>query len=312
MSQRNQTRHSTRGGLRTNSSPEQLLQDLTHPALHIRNVSDALVVVEAVRRGMLPLITHRLSIEDREQVGAGRVYVWEESAQEGGLVRWTDGRKWSQSRVLGECLLYEEKVEITEEEREAKAQRRVQRIVNPGLSVPPPSRNQRQSKSDGLTKESYSFFVQGPGDLSRKWHVVAYSIWSERAIHPTVDHYPDLQAIRVPPGVFSLARNRSAEGSHVLSASEGNLRSVASTFAESSRSRSMGSLADNVMRGLPPVRDSAAQRVVLPPISTLPFHDPARPMYTYPPPARVSPAQGPNSTVSDEDRRMLDSFPLHL
>ncbi|CAK5262926.1 unnamed protein product [Mycena citricolor] len=310
MSYRNHSRHNTQGGPRANSSPEPLLQDLTHPALQIRNVSDALIVVEAVRRGMLPLIIHRLSVEDREQVGAGRVYVWEESDRKGGLMRWTDGRKWSQSRVLGERLFYDEKVEITEEEREAKAQRRVQRIVNPGIPVPPPNRNQRQFKSDGLTKENYSFFVKGPGDLSRKWHLVAYSIGSERATYPTITHYPHLLAIRVPPGVFSLSRNRRVREKHVPSACGGSLRSVESTSIESSSSR--GSRAENAARGLPQVGDSAAQRVILPQISTLSFNDPDGPRYTYPPPTRISPAQGLKSTFSDEDRRMLDSFPLHL
>ncbi|KAJ7669667.1 Gti1/Pac2 family-domain-containing protein, partial [Mycena rosella] len=173
----------------------------------IRNAGDVLVVLEAVRRGILPLVTHRLSGSERDQLGNGNVFVWEESQNEGGLVRWTDGRRWSQSKVCAECLLYEEKVEVTEEEREAKALRRAQRICNPGKSVPPPRRNQRPSKCGGLTKQTYSFIVRLPGSgISRKWHTVAYTSWPDRAGLPVIEDYPGLREIRVPAGVFARSK----------------------------------------------------------------------------------------------------------
>ncbi|KAJ7110237.1 hypothetical protein C8R43DRAFT_904524 [Mycena crocata] len=59
----------------------------------IRNASDCLVLLEAVRRGTLPLITLRLGNE-RGQVRDGNVFVWEESQDVGGILRWTDGRRW--------------------------------------------------------------------------------------------------------------------------------------------------------------------------------------------------------------------------
>ncbi|KAJ6540014.1 hypothetical protein DFH09DRAFT_1175871 [Mycena vulgaris] len=141
---------------------------VTHPALHIRNASDVLVI--------LPLISLRLSSSDRDQLKYGNVFVWEESQSEGGLVRWTDG-PMSQSKVFGEHLFYEEKVEVIEQEREAKAMS-VQRICNPGTNIPPPRRDQRPSKCGGLTKQTYSFLVRLPGSCeSRKWHTVAYTLY---------------------------------------------------------------------------------------------------------------------------------------
>ncbi|KAJ6555229.1 Gti1/Pac2 family-domain-containing protein, partial [Mycena sp. CBHHK59/15] len=166
--------------------------------------SDVLFVLEAVRRGILPLITLRLSASERDQLRSGNVFVWEESQDDGGLVRWTDGRRWSQSRVRAECLFYEEKAEVTIEEREAKALRRAHRICNPGSKVLPPSRNQRPSKCDGLTKQTYTFLVYLPGSYKpRKWHTVAYSQWNRRARLPIIEDFPALRDIHVPVGVFA-------------------------------------------------------------------------------------------------------------
>nr|GAT45479.1 predicted protein [Mycena chlorophos] len=177
----------------------------------IRNISDALVVLEAVRRGILPLVTIRLSGSEREEVQAGNVFVWEESIEDGGLVRWTDGRRWSQSRVVGDCLFYQEKIELTSEEKEAKALRRTQRLVHPDLEFPPPARNTRPAKFGGLTKQSYSFTV-APGAViggsrrSRKWHLVAYTQWADRGSLPVIEHDPSLRSIEVPPGIFTKTR----------------------------------------------------------------------------------------------------------
>lgn len=85
----------------------------THPNLHIRDARDAHVVLEgiydrsvsssngidqdvkAVRLNILPLITRRLSPTERDRLGSGNVYVWEEAEFKGGLERWTDGKRWS-------------------------------------------------------------------------------------------------------------------------------------------------------------------------------------------------------------------------
>ncbi|KAJ7197785.1 Gti1/Pac2 family-domain-containing protein [Mycena pura] len=180
------------------------ISNITHPSLHIRNVNDVFVVLEAVRRGILPLITLRLSVSESGQLESGNIFVWQESTRGGGLVRWTDGRRWSQSKVCADCLFYEEKVEFSAEEREAKATRRIQKICNPGTTISPPARNQRPSKTGGLTKRAYSFLVRLPGSRkARKWHVVAYTLWTERASLPVIEDYPELRNIRVPLGVFA-------------------------------------------------------------------------------------------------------------
>lgn len=60
----------------------------------LRDARDAQVILEAVRRNILPLIKRRLMASERESLAAGNVYVWEEAEDEGGLLRWTDGRRW--------------------------------------------------------------------------------------------------------------------------------------------------------------------------------------------------------------------------
>jgi hypothetical protein len=62
--------------------------------IDIRDAQDAHTVLEAVRRNILPLIKRRLLASEREDLKSGHVYVWEEAQDEGGLLRWTDGRRW--------------------------------------------------------------------------------------------------------------------------------------------------------------------------------------------------------------------------
>ncbi|OCB85023.1 hypothetical protein A7U60_g7980 [Sanghuangporus baumii] len=179
----------------------------THPSLHLRDAHDAHVVFEAVRLGRLPLIKRRLTSEERDLLCSGNIFVWEEAEHKGGLERWTDGRRWSQSRMKGEYLFYEEKVETTEEERQAKAARRASR--NAGNPVPsiPTRRQDRPTKPNGLTKQTYSTQVYSPGSQSpRKWHIVAYFSGTDYTHLPVIENFEYLRRIRVPDGVFFSAK----------------------------------------------------------------------------------------------------------
>ncbi|KAF8639292.1 hypothetical protein AX17_001603 [Amanita inopinata Kibby_2008] len=177
---------------------------VTHPSLHIRDAHDAHVILEAVRRNLLPLIRRRLLASEREELRSGHVYVWEEAQDEGGLLRWTDGRRWSQSRMRGDYLFYEEKIETTQEERDVKAARRATRASDPNAIMPPPVRRKdRPSKPNGLTKQTYSATVHSPeSGETRKWHVVAYFSGNDYTRLPVIENYDYLRTIRVPKGVF--------------------------------------------------------------------------------------------------------------
>jgi hypothetical protein len=81
-------------------SPARFMQRPTHNRLHVRDARDAHTVFEAVRLGLLRPVTRRLNEVERSMyITSGAMFVWEESDDDLGLKRWTDGRVWSQSRM---------------------------------------------------------------------------------------------------------------------------------------------------------------------------------------------------------------------
>ena len=76
------------------AAPLTLHHQLNSFAADIRDARDAHILLEAVRRKILPLITRRLSTSERDKLTSGNVFVWEEADFKGGLERWTDGRRW--------------------------------------------------------------------------------------------------------------------------------------------------------------------------------------------------------------------------
>ncbi|KAN0080359.1 Gti1/Pac2 family domain containing protein [Tylopilus felleus] len=184
----------------------------THPALYIRDAKEAHVVLEAVRLNMLSLIRRRLTASEREQLVSGNVFVWEEAENDGGLLRWTDGRRWSQSRMRGDYLFYEEKIETTQEEKDAKAALRARRAADP--LAPAPSTNRRRdrpNRPNGLTKQTYSALVYLPGSSHpRKWHVVTYFSGDDYLRLPVIESYEYLRNLRVPEGIFTSSKGNGA------------------------------------------------------------------------------------------------------
>ncbi|EPQ53059.1 hypothetical protein GLOTRDRAFT_63670 [Gloeophyllum trabeum ATCC 11539] len=72
----------------------------------IETTGDALLILEAARRGIIPRVTRRLVDSERKMITSGSVFVFDE--EESGIKRWTDGFFWSPSRILGNFLLYRE------------------------------------------------------------------------------------------------------------------------------------------------------------------------------------------------------------
>lgn len=72
----------------------------------IESTGDALLILEAARRGLIPRVTRRLVDAERKMITSGSVFVFDED--ESGIKRWTDGFFWSPSRILGNFLLYRE------------------------------------------------------------------------------------------------------------------------------------------------------------------------------------------------------------
>lgn len=72
----------------------------------IEGTADALRVFELCRRGKLGRVRRRLHEKERKLIRSGSVFVFDEV--ESGIKRWTDGRLWSPSRILGNFLIYRE------------------------------------------------------------------------------------------------------------------------------------------------------------------------------------------------------------
>ncbi|KAF8917265.1 Gti1/Pac2 family-domain-containing protein [Mucidula mucida] len=314
-------------------------------SLDLRDAHDAQVILEAVRRNILPLIKRRLVASERDQLEAGNVFVWEEEGvEESGLLRWTDGRRWSQSRMRGDFLFYEEKVETTQDERDAKAARRAKRAADPTAVIPPPTRRKdRPSKPNGLTKQTYSALVYLPGvKEGRKWHVVAYFSGKDYAHLPVIDQYENLRQIQVPKGVIMTTKTvplRSDRFSEYSDDADNNERQAQLTMTgDSSSSSSPVSPSRSSSFSLPsPMRHDTLQlsqldltgfnsegheygRTALPSLSTIEFSHPKRPEFlrsrsdgatprrSLLPPPRSS----PYAPLSAEDRRVLSSFRIVL
>ncbi|KAJ7162918.1 Gti1/Pac2 family-domain-containing protein [Mycena filopes] len=296
---------------------------VTHPSLHLRDIADAHRVLEAVRRQMLPLIRRRLVAHERAQLKSGNIFVWEEAedSDEGGLVRWTEGRRWSQSRMRGDYLFYEEKIETTHEEKQAKAARRASKASDLPVSLPaPPKRKDRPSKVDGLTKQTYSVTVRLPGSpTTRKWHIVAYFSAADYARLPVIEHYDYLRDIRVPDGIFSSNRTSysnserddfdSTRGSHSPVSPSFELRAPGRMSPFYGRPPS----AEFPVVLPPPISlpRETNRRVSLPPLSSLGYGSYQGPRPPLPPPSQHSASySGPQIRArrSPEDRRILDSF----
>ncbi|KAI8992701.1 Gti1/Pac2 family-domain-containing protein [Trametes punicea] len=321
--------------------PIENLGHATHPALHLRDARDAHIVFEAVRLGILPLITRRLTASEREQLSSGNVFVWEEAEhkQVGGLERWTDGRRWSQSRMRGDYLFYEEKIETTPEEKEAKAARRARRTLDPFAAPPAPIRRQdRPSKPDGLTKQTYSTHVHiHRGEPPRKWHIVAYFSGDDYTRLPVVENYEYLRNIRVPEGIFTSAKGNVARFGRALEDSAGqgpvhagrdyedwspapwamttspNAHTTSSAdrplSSSSSSSSSTAMKAPHYAGGTHRLNTSAG---VLPRLATVVpvahLTPPPSPMY----PTTSGAAPSSYKPLTSEDRRALNSFRLAL
>ncbi|KAF9069992.1 hypothetical protein BDP27DRAFT_1324517 [Rhodocollybia butyracea] len=292
---------------------------VTHPSLHIRDAHDAHVVLEAVRLGILPLIRRRLVASERESLSTGHVYVWEEAEDEGGYC----------SRMRGDYLFYEEKVDTTAEEKEAKAVRRLRRASDPTARIVPPPRKDRPSKPDGLTKQTYSALVHLPGtNDTRKWHVVAYFSGTDYTRLPIIESYDYLSRLIVPKGIFFNSKSLTSRPDPSDSLEDTDThRNEQRRFIEGYPLRPL--LPAGYNPGFPPQPHSPAayvppmsnfpprspipgdrrQRVLLPPLSALASY-PNRPVLSRHNSGYS--AQEIYSPLSTEDRRALDRLRINL
>ncbi|CAF3556662.1 unnamed protein product [Fusarium graminearum] len=87
----------------------------------VKTPDDFIILFEACRKGVLPLVQQRLLEKERQSIRSGSIFVWDELKT--GIKRWTDGMSWSSGRVSGSVFKYRE-MENNRRRRSATNRRR--------------------------------------------------------------------------------------------------------------------------------------------------------------------------------------------
>ncbi|ORZ11069.1 Gti1/Pac2 family-domain-containing protein [Absidia repens] len=198
---------------------------------YIKSPQDALLIFEACRQGQLNRVQRRLSSKERFHIQSGSVFAWDEN--EAGMRRWTDGKTWSPSRVLGSFLTYRE---LDTKRRPRRPQTAASSSPSSSPSPSPSSQHHHHHhhhhnnkmtshsmcsyKQDGLVKQSFSICT---GE-NQKLHLISYynkkDVLSGRLQQPTLD--PILSKISIPKGLYPIMNPLDTSGGH--SATLHNLR----------------------------------------------------------------------------------------
>ncbi|KAJ7761002.1 hypothetical protein B0H16DRAFT_1531431 [Mycena metata] len=165
------------------------VQQPTCTNLRIRSVDDAHKIFYAIRCNILRMVSRRLDSDERAALRTGSVYAWEERSPNTeitgiGIERFTEGRRWSASRVRDEFLFYYERWVPDPNQADA--------------SDPPVGWEQ-------LIKQTYSVWIETERGR-RKWHLTAYYTQTTVDRLGTVDDIPDVRRLEVPQGLFTSTR----------------------------------------------------------------------------------------------------------
>ncbi|KIM45336.1 hypothetical protein M413DRAFT_442013 [Hebeloma cylindrosporum] len=170
------------------------MQQPTCSNIRIRSTADAHKIFGAVQQGILHMVTRRLDADERLALRSGCIYAWEERGPHSeltglGIERFTEGRRWSPSRVRDEFLFYYEKYSPPPD------------AMQPGISA----ERQPPRDWDPLVKQTYSVWVQTDKGR-RKWHLTAYFTQATIDQLGTIDDNPRVREVIVPDGMFKSTR----------------------------------------------------------------------------------------------------------
>ncbi|KAG9001924.1 hypothetical protein FRB93_011896 [Tulasnella sp. JGI-2019a] len=144
---------------------------------YLKTLLDAFLVVEGAISRRIGRVTHKPTpFEKREMVKSGSIVIWNDSEVD--MQRWTDGLKWSQSRIDGSYNIYREA--ITEDPRDKYGSRQcipmsreaMQYTGNLGERTPCRSSGSWIAEN-GLIKRAITI---SPKDGGPKWHIVSYAL----------------------------------------------------------------------------------------------------------------------------------------
>ncbi|KAK5169046.1 Gluconate transport-inducing protein [Saxophila tyrrhenica] len=164
---------------------------------HVRTPTDAIILFEACRIGLLPRVQRRLSEKERQSIKSGSVFVWDE--REAGMRRWTDGKSWSASRVSGSFLTYREMEGKRGGNNYDKNANR-DGVPGSGENDSDGGPDGYRYKPDGLMKQSFSITTNNGQHL----HLISYfsrsAATASGLVQPSND--PQLRHIRPEKGMY--------------------------------------------------------------------------------------------------------------
>lgn len=138
----------------------------------VETASDAQRLADACLRGSLPVVRRRPATSEQSSlVRSGHIFVFEETTS--GIQRWTDGKRWTPSRVLDDFLVYGELKPAGRQSRVAQTDD--QTVVNDeGMKgrhdqLYGPLAKSFNTCPEDLVKKTIRFPY-----LERTWHVVSY------------------------------------------------------------------------------------------------------------------------------------------
>ncbi|KAJ6629839.1 Gti1/Pac2 family-domain-containing protein [Mycena sp. CBHHK59/15] len=188
----------------------------------IETTGDALLILEAARRGLIPRVTRRLVDSERKMITSGSVFVFDED--ESGIKRWTDGFFWSPSRILGNFLLYRE-TDKRGAGHGSRARRSTDEDAEGGESLSRPRSegaaagvdrhrertlvgsltNSYKFKADGLMKKTFSLTIAGVAQHLISYYKIA-DVESGRLRAPS--SLPELASLDIAPALLDKAHFR--------------------------------------------------------------------------------------------------------
>ncbi|KAK5283325.1 Global transcription regulator sge1, partial [Exophiala xenobiotica] len=136
---------------------------------------DAELLIQACVRASLQVVKRRPTFSERHSVAqSGHVFIYEENAS--GIQRWTDGRHWRPSRVLGEFLIYGERSAAQIQSHTTETDK-LPLLVNGGLvdghqRLYGPLAKLLHFHPESLVKKTVT--VKSSDDPGTIWHLVSY------------------------------------------------------------------------------------------------------------------------------------------
>ncbi|KAJ1830327.1 Global transcription regulator sge1 [Coemansia sp. RSA 2711] len=189
----------------------------TVTGLKVFSTRDALTIFEACRQGVLPRVVRRLTDAEKQLICDGTVVVFDEKQAK--MKRWTDGRIWTPSRILGNFLVYRELERKIPPNQEGVAElvRMAQtnchsefRSSNKGLFFCKPYGLMKRTISLAVPDDEDGFLAQVEWRPPRvhQQHLVAYFRAETAAMLPTPEDMEELQGLRLPLGILRIQRFR--------------------------------------------------------------------------------------------------------